>query len=78
MLAGKQGAPSPYQTPVNIPTLDSKYRLELDWQGKVVPSCVHCHLIGDALRIVHRNKNEAMPTDLIYPMPPPAARAQFN
>jgi len=71
-LAGKQGSPSPYKTPVNIPTLTGKYRLELDWQGKVVPSCVHCHQIGDALRLVHRNKPEAIPSNLIYPMPEPA------
>ena len=70
-LAGKQGAPMPYKTPVNIPTLDGKYRLELDWQGKVVPSCVHCHQIGDALRMTYRKKNEPVPEDLIYPMPPP-------
>ena len=70
-LAGKQSPPLPYQTPVNIPTLDGKYRLELDWQGKVVPSCVHCHQIGDALRTVHRNKREPMPEELIYPMPAP-------
>ncbi len=71
LLAGKQGPPSPYQTPVNSPTLDGKYRLELDWQGKVVPSCVHCHQIGDALRTVHRNKREPMPEELIFPMPAP-------
>ncbi len=70
-LAGKRGAPSPYQTPVNIPTLDGKYRLELDWQGKVVPSCVHCHQISDALRTVHRNKREPMPEELVYPMTAP-------
>jgi membrane-associated protease RseP (regulator of RpoE activity) len=70
-LAGKQGAPMPYKTPVNIPTLDGKYRLELDWQGKVVPSCVHCHQIGDALRLTYRKKNEPVPSNLIYPMPAP-------
>lgn len=70
-LAGKQGAPSPYKTPVDIPTLNGKYRLELDWQGKVVPSCVHCHQIGDALRVGYRKKNEPIPSELIYPMPPP-------
>lgn len=70
-LAGKQGAPAPYKTPVNIPALDGKYRLELDWQGKVVPSCVHCHQIGDALRLTYRKKNEPVPSELIYPMPPP-------
>ena len=70
-LYGKQSPPIAYQTPVNIPTLDGKYRMELDWSGKVVPSCVHCHQIGDALRIVHRNKSEPVPSELIYPMPAP-------
>jgi len=70
-LAGKQGAPIPYKTPLNIPTLDGKYRMELDWQGKVVPSCVHCHQIGDALRLTYRKKNEVVPSALIYPMPAP-------
>ncbi len=70
-LTGKQGAPMAYKTPVNIPTLDGKYRLELDWQGKVVPSCVHCHQIGEALRAAHRNKREPIPGSLIYPMPAP-------
>lgn len=70
-LRGKQGVPIAYKTPVNIPTLDGKYRLQLDWQGKVVPSCVHCHQIGDALRLTYRNKREPIPESLIYPMPPP-------
>ena len=70
-LSGKQSQPSPYETPINIPTLDGKYRMELDWNGKVVPSCVHCHQIGDALRLAHRDKKEPVPSELIYPMPAP-------
>ena len=70
-LAGKQGKPMPYKTPVNIPTLDGKCRLQLDWQGKVVASCVHCHQIGDALRLVQRKKLEPIPENLVYPMPAP-------
>jgi hypothetical protein len=70
-LAGKQAPLSQYKTPVDIPTLQGKYRLQLDWNGKVVPSCVHCHQVGDALRAVARNKKEPMPGELIFPMPPP-------
>ena len=70
-LARKQSPPSPYKTPVNIPTLDGKYQMELDWNGKVVPSCVHCHQIGESLRLVQRNKKEPMPSEMIYPMPAP-------
>lgn len=72
-LAGKQGVPSPYRTPVNIPALDGNYRLALDWQGKVVPSCVHCHQIGDALRATYRKLLQPVPSELIYPMPAPQA-----
>lgn len=51
-LQGKQGKPTPYKTPVDMPTLQGKYLRNLDWEGKLVASCVHCHQIGDALRRV--------------------------
>lgn len=70
-LAGKLGPKSPFKTPVDIPTLSGKYKLELDWNGKVVPSCVHCHQISDALRLHHRNRGEAIPEELVYPWPGP-------
>ena len=70
-LAGKQGVPTPFKTPVEIPALAGKYQRELDWDGKVVQSCVHCHQIGDAFRASYRAKGESLPGDLIYPMPPP-------
>ncbi len=70
-LAGKQSTPSPFKSPVEIPELAAKYKRDLDWEGKVVPSCVHCHQIGDALRTYHRQQKKAVPAELIYPMPPP-------
>lgn len=70
-LAGKQGKMMPYKTPVEIPTLQGKYRLDLDWSGKVVPSCVHCHQIGDAFRVLQREKKQPLATELIYPWPAP-------
>jgi hypothetical protein len=36
-------------------------------------SCVHCHQIGDALRVMAREKREPMPLRLIYSFPPPQA-----
>ncbi len=72
-LAGKLGPKSAFKTPIDIPTPSGKYKVELDWSGKVVPSCVHCHQIGDALRLSHRNRKEAMPQELIYPWPAPEA-----
>jgi serine protease Do len=70
-LAGKQGAPSSYQTPVDLPTLRGKYTRNLDWEGKVVQSCVHCHQIGDALRAGYRETKEPIPSKLVYPFPAP-------
>lgn len=70
-LAGKQGAPMPFRTPVEIPMLAGKYQRELDWQGKVVGSCVHCHQIGDAFRTWYRDQGKPVPVEWIYPMPAP-------
>ena len=70
-LKAKTGAPLPFQTPVEIPALAARYGRELDWQGNVVKSCVHCHQIGDALRAWHREAGRAVPVELLYPMPPP-------
>src|SRR6185436_1335017 len=47
-LTDKQGLPVPFQAPTEIPELAGKYTRELNWSGKVVQSCVHCHQIGDA------------------------------
>jgi serine protease Do len=71
LLAGKQGGPAPFKVPVEIPALAAKYGRELDWQGNVVKSCVHCHQIGDAFRAYYRDQGKPIPTDLIYPMPMP-------
>lgn len=70
-LAGKQPHPSAYATPVDMPTLQGRYTRTLDWQGKVVQSCVHCHQIGDAQRELTRQKTGLLPPDLIYPYPSP-------
>lgn len=70
-LVGKQGAPTPFATPIEIPLLAGKYKRDLDWEGKVVGSCVHCHQIGDAYRSYYRDQGKPLPSDLIYPMPMP-------
>jgi hypothetical protein len=70
-LAGKQGGPTPFKTPVEIPSLAGKYKAELDWEGKVVQSCVHCHQVGDAFRASYREQGKAVPVEWIYPFPQP-------
>jgi serine protease Do len=70
-LAGKQGRPVEFQTPIDLPTLAGRYRDELDWNGKVVQSCVHCHQIGDAMREQYRAQDGRIPARWIYPWPAP-------
>ncbi len=66
---GKQAKPLKWATPVDMPVLAQKYERELNWEGQVVQSCVHCHQIGDAMRADYRNRGERIPTSLIFPMP---------
>ena len=70
-LAGKQGGPIPFKTPVEIPGLAGKYKTELDWEGKVVQSCVHCHQVGDAIRTSYREQGKQVPEEWVYPFPKP-------
>lgn len=70
-LAGKQGVELPFKDPLEIPGLAGKYTRELDWQGKVVQSCVHCHMIGDAVRAVERQNTKTITEEWIYPWPAP-------
>lgn len=70
-LEEKQGGPTPFKTPIEIPPLAGKYQRELNWDGKVVQSCVHCHMIGDAYRSWYRDAGKPIPVQFIYPMPAP-------
>ncbi len=73
-LAGKQPVAIPFQSPLDIPLIknhQNPYGRELDWQGNVVKSCVHCHQIGDGLKAAYRDRREVIPLRLIYPMPSP-------
>lgn len=73
-LVGKQPVASPFKSPLDIPLIknhENPYGRELDWQGNVVKSCVHCHQIGDGLKAAYRDRREAIPPRLIYPMPSP-------
>jgi serine protease Do len=71
-LQSKQGRPTPFNEPTRIPGLAGKYQRQLNWEGNVVQSCVHCHQIGDAYRTWYRGKGELIPSEWIYPMPDPA------
>jgi serine protease Do len=69
-LAGKRGPAPLVPVPEKFPTL-GKYKSELDYKGNVVPSCIHCHQVGDAIRDHHRRRKEPLPEDVLFPHPHP-------
>jgi serine protease Do len=73
-LKGKRAPAPEYPSPEHFPTLKGKYKATLDYAGKVVPSCIHCHQIGDAQKELHRAKGEPMPGKLLFPYPHPKSQ----
>ena len=72
-LTAKRGPKPEFPSPEKYPSLRDKYGPQLDYAGKVVPSCIHCHQIGDAQRQVHRDRHEPLPAKLLFPYPHPKA-----
>ncbi|MEX0939397.1 MAG: Trx7/PDZ domain-containing (seleno)protein [Pirellulales bacterium] len=70
-LAGKQVKQTRYERPQDYPSLAGRYQDTLDYEGQVVQSCLHCHQIGEAQRLVFRNQRQAIPADVLYPYPHP-------
>ncbi len=70
-LAAKLGPAPEFASPETFPSLKSKFKAVLDYEGKVVQSCIHCHQIGDAMRIAVLNRREKLPEALLFPFPHP-------
>jgi hypothetical protein len=70
-LANKTGPAPDLASPEKYPLLRERYKPTLDYAGKVVPSCIHCHQIGDARRQVYRDRGESIPETLLFPYPHP-------
>src|SRR5256885_11548035 len=72
-LAGKQPRPTKFKTPDDFPALAGKYKPTLDYEGKVVQSCMHCHQVRDAERRFFRDDKKPVPDSVLYPYPMPNA-----
>src|SRR2546425_8846086 len=72
-LAGKQPRSSRFKTPEDFPSLAGKYKPTLNYEGKVVQSCMHCHQVRDAERRFFRDERKPIPDDVLYPYPMPDA-----
>jgi serine protease Do len=69
-LAGKQPVTPRYERPEQYPTLAS-YSEELAYEGEVVKSCMHCHQINEAERMLYRDAKEPVPDKVMFPWPSP-------
>jgi serine protease Do len=70
-LAGKRGPAPEFATPEEIPGLRNRFKSTLDYQGKVAQSCIHCHMIGDAVRELAFSRREKLPEKILFPYPHP-------
>jgi serine protease Do len=70
-LMGKQPRATPFAAPEKIPSLTDRFTSRLDYEGNVVKSCIHCHMIGDAMREYYRTEAGTLPDDWTFPYPHP-------
>ncbi len=71
LLAAKRGPASAFRVPEAMPGLAGKYSAKLDYEGKVIQSCIHCHQVGEALRIAARTGKQPISDNALYPYPNP-------
>lgn len=74
LLARKKGPAPEFATPERYPSLKGKYSQTLNYEGKVVPSCIHCHQIGDARRDLLRSQGSPFSDQLLFPYPHPKSQ----
>lgn len=73
MLAARRGPAQEAPAPELLPGLKGKYGAKLNYENKVVQSCIHCHQIGDAQRDLARGRKGPFPERLLFPYPHPKA-----
>lgn len=71
-LASKQVHQTRYKTPRDYPSLASKFGTSLDYEGQVAKSCMHCHQVREAERLVYRSEGKPIPDEVLFPYPDPA------
>jgi serine protease Do len=70
-LAGKRGPAPRFQVPEEYPSLKGKYTSTLDYEGKVVQSCIHCHQVRDSELRFFRDERKPIPDETLYAWPMP-------
>src|SRR5688572_8831697 len=64
-LAGKKGPAADFAVPEEFPKLKGRYGAQLNYEGNVVQSCIHCHQIGDAQKQFHLERNGKLPEHVL-------------
>jgi hypothetical protein len=70
-LAAKRGSAPLYAVPEEFPFLKGRFGSKLNYEGNVVKSCIHCHQVGEAMRLAYREKGDSIPSQVLYPYPLP-------
>jgi len=70
-LLAKRGPDSEVKVPEQFATFKGKYGAKLNYEGKVVQSCIHCHQVGEALRLTPRAAGQPISNRILYPYPNP-------
>lgn len=73
LFAGKQGEKPLFPAPEKFPALKDKFTSELNYEGDIVKSCIHCHQIGDAQKSFFRDQAKPIPAEYLFPYPHPKA-----
>ncbi len=72
-LEGKQALPPRIKVPEEFPTLKGRFQAQVDFEGKPVQSCIHCHQIREAERKLVREAHQPLSDELLFPWPMPDA-----
>jgi serine protease Do len=70
-LRAKTGAAPRLGTPLEYPNLKERYGPKLNYEGKVTASCIHCHQIREAERLLLRSSGQPLPEKVLFPWPLP-------
>ncbi len=70
-LVAKRGGPQEFPVPEEAPAWKGKYAAKIDYEGKVVQSCLHCHQVGEAKRLFYHDQGQPIPDKVLFPYPHP-------
>jgi len=71
LFVAKRGPAVETRAPEEYPSLRTKYTSKLEFGPKVAQTCIHCHQVREAQRLVFRSADRALPETLLYPYPHP-------